>query len=151
MTNQVISILHWHVNVTLIIRWTGTLFTSHTWIDTRKDRFSICWATHSARFPTVWVFGFSTVALTGGSPAGVKERKREFVAARYQLFLRPTANYSTQPEQLPHHSYGSGLIAHARRAAAEGNKGRQSKERRNDLGHIHFIIKGPELKEKRRF
>lgn len=96
-------------------------------------------------------FPYSMGALTGGSPAGVKERKRELVAAHYQLFLRPTANYSTQSEQLPRHSYGSGLIAHARRAAAEGNKRHQSKERRNDLGHIHFIIKGPELKEKRRF
>lgn len=76
----------------------------------------------------------------------MKERKQELFAACYQLFLRPTANYSTQQS-----SYGSGLIAHAGRAAAEGNKRRQSKEKRNDLGHIHFIIKGPELKEKRRF
>lgn len=71
-----------------------------------KDRFSPCWPTHSAHVPVVSLCGFSTVALTGGSSAGVKERKQEDFAVCYQLFVTPTANYSTQPEQLPHHGGG---------------------------------------------
>lgn len=85
----------------------GHSFTPHTsGKEINKDRFSLCWPTHSAHVPVVSLCGFSTVALTGGSSAGVKERKQEVFAVCYQLFVTPTANYSTQPEQLPHHSGG---------------------------------------------
>lgn len=111
-----------------------------------KDRFSLCWPTHSAHVPGVSLCGFPTVALTGGSSAGVKERKQEVFAVCYQLYLLLT----TARSQSSCHTTAaeSGRVAHAGGAPSGLRETRGINQRKSgsDLGHIHFIIKGPELK-----